>query len=160
MASGRDIYWNQISVELLVLVLLTKWFDLTIQAAYFASTRFKRKDKGTNMLLVSFKLVTSLLWSCRYKGIALATLWLKIIQIFHWQRCKWNWNLCLLCSSCSVSHFAEQNISSCSVEIVADCQSYIHLHEDFMITNLGGFSSGTFLFCWHATNPNTKYRFF
>ena len=56
MASGRDIYWNQISVEL-----LTKWFDLTIQAAYFASTRFKRKDKGTNMLLVSFKLVTSLL---------------------------------------------------------------------------------------------------
>jgi hypothetical protein len=38
-----------------------------------------------------------------------------------------------------MSHFAEQNISSCSVEFVADCQSYINLNEDFLIADLDGF---------------------
>jgi len=50
-----------------------------------------------------------------------------------------------------MSHFAE-NISSCSVEIVANCHSYINLHEDFMIAYLGGFrlniQSAVALFCF------------
>ena len=56
-----------------------------------------RKDKGTNMLLVSFIWVTSLLLLCLAKGILDVTLWFRssIDKLSRWNR-----SLCLLCSTC------------------------------------------------------------
>jgi hypothetical protein len=86
-------YWKSSISMAFNFVLLTEWFYWTLQAAYFSSIGFKRRDKGSNMLLVSFDFAKYIVAMCEVTRHYVLPRWIEaytccILSLFYVLLCR------------------------------------------------------------------------